>query len=172
MNKLPENPDEQMENNDAGGAPCQRGAVAVRIIDRLLGRGGSPGPDLEAAGAIVRDYAAYLESSAPLPGRLADAGGLPHDKQCIKEALGACISATGDPGLIEQLKYGYLMLCAWQPGIGERPIGVDFAGLDLEADPSTVAAEVAAGAGETRAWNARVKAEREALAFELMMLGV
>ena len=149
----------------------------MKILDQLLGRGPAPSresgsPDLDAAQQIVGEFACFLEISAPLPGRLADASELPHDKQAIKDALGACISATGDPQLIEQLKYGYLMLCAWQPGVGQQHIGVDFARLDLEAPVSAVAEQIEQQAGALDEWNLRILNERKTMAFDLMALGV
>ena len=128
--------------------------------------------DLAAERRVVSDYALFLETSAPMPGRLADSAELPHDKQRIKRALGACINATGDPDVITELKYGYMMLCAWQPGIGEQRIGIDYANLDLESDPLELAEQIQRQSGELDAWQAQVGAEKKSLAFELMMLGV
>lgn len=128
--------------------------------------------DLDTAQKIVQDYANFLEIAAPLPGRVADENRLPYSKQHIKNALSVCINATGDPELIGHLKNGYLMLCAWQPDVGQRVVGVDFSSLDLEADPMEVAESIQRHAEQMDRWDPLVQAEQAELATELKVLGV
>jgi hypothetical protein len=128
--------------------------------------------DQETAGRIVQDYARFLETSAPLPGRIADVIKLPHSKLMIKDALRICINSTGDPELIGHLKSGYLMLCAWQPDVGERTVGVDFTSLNLEADPMEVAERIQSQSAAMELWNPVIQAEQSELASELRALGV
>ena len=128
--------------------------------------------DLETAHRIVQDYADFLKTSAPLPGRLADERQLPHRKLNIKDALSVCINASSDPELIGHLKNGYLMLSAWQPGVGDSDIGVDFASLNLEADPLDVAEQIQRQSEVKHLWDPLIQAEQTELALELRALGV
>jgi hypothetical protein len=149
----------------------------MKIIRRLFGwavaRNDEFGAlDLDTARQVVQDYANFLETAAPLPGRIADETRLPHSKLHIKNALGVCINAANEPGLIGHLKNGYLMLSAWQPGVGENIIGVDFSNLDLEADPQVVAESIQLQSAHRDQWNPLIEAEQASLASELRTLGV
>lgn len=128
--------------------------------------------DLPTAQKIVQEYADFLEIAAPLPGRIADESRLPYSKLLIKNALSVCINSTGDRELIGHLKNGYLMLSAWQQGVGSRIVGVDFSNLDLEADPMEVAEAIQLQSANMERWNPLVRAEQAELASELKVLGV
>ena len=73
---------------------------------------------VETAHKIVHQYAEFLEAGAPLPGCVADVNQLPYPKQEIKAALVLCASTIDTPEITEDLKHGYLMLSAWQEGVG------------------------------------------------------
>ncbi|NCF19216.1 MAG: hypothetical protein GWP63_13315 [Haliea sp.] len=130
------------------------------------------GLDLDLARKVVQDYANFLNTSAPLPGCVADSQQLPHHKELIKESLFTCINATGDPELIGHLKNGYLMLSAWQEGVGEHNLGMDFTELDLEAEPMFTAAQVQRQRDEVAHWRPLVEAEQKLLSADLLAFGV
>lgn len=46
---------------------------------------------------IVQAYGKILETSAPVPGTVADASKLPYPKQQIKDAIVAALRSTDDP---------------------------------------------------------------------------
>ena len=142
------------------------------MFQRLSTRQQSPGLDLDNACAVVQGYANFLNVSPPLPGCVADSKQLPYDKELIKESIYICINATGDRELIAHLKNGYLMLCAWQDNVGDRPLGVDFTRLDLEADPLKTAAEIQQQSDDVAGWTPIVESEQKMLEADLMAFGV
>lgn len=144
----------------------------MAIFTRLFGRRGRAArqESFVTAQRRVLDYARYLESSPPLPGRILDASRLPHSKESLKSALLMCIGNSHDERLEEHLKAGYLMLSAFQPGVGEQDIGTDFASLDLEQDPLNVATSIEADEQRVRPWRQRVQEELELLKDDLLAL--
>lgn len=126
--------------------------------------------NLETAQMIVEDYGNFLQASAPLPGCVADTSRLPHDKDIIKDALLTCMGVIRDPGLIEHLKHGYLMLSAWQEGVGEKHLGIDFTQLNLEADPLQLAASIQRQKETVDKWEIIISAEQAALKSDLREL--
>jgi hypothetical protein len=126
----------------------------------------------ETAQRVIQDYEDFLKTSAPLPGCVADESQLPHPKEDIKQALSTCIGAIRDPELIEHLKHGYLMLCAWQHNVGINVLGVNFTELDLEQDPMTVAALIQQQSASIEQWKPWVEAEQASSHRELLALGV
>ena len=93
------------------------------LLRKVGARQESTGLDIAKAQRVVQDYRVFLETSAPLPGRVADERQLPHSKEQIKHAISVCISVIRDPQLNEHLKHGYLMLSAWQNGVGHKTWG-------------------------------------------------
>lgn len=128
--------------------------------------------DEETAAKVIGDYARFLETSAPPPGRIADTSELPHSKNLIKDALRLLINGTDDAELIGHLKNGYLMLSAWQAGVGEQTVGVDFTSLNLEADPMEIAQKIQCQNSGMDRWKPLIREEQSALAGELRTLGV
>ena len=116
---------------------------------------------------MVLDYARHIESWAPMPGCIADTTALPHAKDAMKKALLLCIASSNGPRMEEHLKAGYLMLSAYQSGVGEEMLGVRFAELDLEDDPAEVAAVINARSGDARKWDSQVRAELQQLQQDL-----
>ena len=142
-------------------------------IFHRLSRGNSPaGDDINLAQKVVQEYANFLNTSAPLPGCVADTSELPHEKALIKASLFACINATGDPELIGHFKNGYLMLSAWQQGVGNKVLGVDFTRINLEEDPIDIATDVQYQNEQVAHWTPVVLKEQKILAAELLSLGV
>ena len=127
---------------------------------------------LETARQVVQDYKEFLETSAPLPGRVADVSELPHSKDHIKDAISVCITVLGDPQLNEHLKYGYLMLSAWQNGVGAQTLGADFAQLDLDGDPLELAQQIQEQSAPMEKWKPVIQAEQARLTSELSAMGV
>ena len=72
------------------------------VLQRFFGSHSKPNYDIELARQVVQVYANFLNTSAPLPGCVADTNELPFDKEVIKASLYACINSTGDPELIQQ----------------------------------------------------------------------
>lgn len=126
---------------------------------------------VEAAQQIVQQYRLFLEDSAPLPGRVSDVSHLPHRKEIIKDAILVCIRAFRDPSLTEHLRHGYLMLSAWQSGVGEKDLGPDFSQLDLEADPMELAELIQQKSAAANKWTPLIKTEQAVLESELQAIG-
>jgi hypothetical protein len=142
------------------------------IFQRIFGSDRSAGRDIGLAHQVVQDYANFLNTSAPLPGCVADSSHLPHDKEVIKRSLFTCISCTEDAELIEHFKNGYLMLSAWQDAVGEQTLGLDFTGLDLEADPLDIAERIQLQGDRIARWQPVIEAEQKILAADLVSFGV
>ena len=144
----------------------------MAIFTRLFGRR-DPAAERQSfvrAQRRVLDYARYLEECPPMLGRILDQSKLPHNKESLKSALLMCIGNTHDERLEEHLKAGYLMLSAFQSGVGEQDIGADFAALDLEQDPLDVATRIELDEERAGAWRHRVQDELEALRDDLLAL--
>jgi hypothetical protein len=142
------------------------------VLQRIFRTEPAPPANLALAREVVRAYANFLNTSAPLPGCIADTRELPYDKEVIKESLFICISATGDPELIQHFRHGYLMLSAWQDDVGERRLGLDFTGMDLDADPAEIAEAVQHQSDEAACWTPVVVADQRRLAADLVAFGV
>lgn len=147
----------------------------MKMIKRLFSRDrASPEPtllQLQTAQRIVQEYADFLETSSPLPGRIADVSQLPHAKQTIKDAISVCITGFSDPVLSEHLRHGYLMLSAWQQDVGDSVIGVDYSGLDLEQDPILLAEQIQITSNTMGPWQSLVEIEQKQLHGELQEMG-
>jgi hypothetical protein len=142
------------------------------IFHRFFRENSHAADNIHSAQKVVQEYANFLNTSAPLPGCVADTSELPHRKALIKASLSACINATGDPGLIEHFKNGYLMLSAWQEGVGDKVLGVDFTRMNLEEDPIDIAEQVQYQNDQVEHWTPVVVREQKILAAELLSLGV
>ena len=142
------------------------------LLRKVGARQESAGVDIARAQSVVQDYRVFLEASAPLPGRVADEHQLPHSKELIKHAISVCISVIRDPQLTEHLKHGYLMLSAWQKGVGDANLGVDFTQLDLDIDPIALADIIQRESDVMSKWTPMIKAEQSILRAELTALGV
>lgn len=141
----------------------------MSIFTRLFGRQDRQQSFLQAQRRVL-DYARYLEECPPMLGRIIDVTKLPHDKQQLKSALLMCIGHSDEERLEEHLKAGYLMLSAFQSGVGEQDIGTDFASLDLEQDPLEIATHIEMEEELACSWRHRVQDELEQLKDDLMAL--
>ncbi len=139
-----------------------------RLLDHLLG---TPGRSqyLDARRQVA-DYAQFLERSAPMPGQVADANQLPHPKGELKLALLVCLGGASEARVKEQLEAGYLMLSAFQEGVGRPFVGANFAGLDLESDPEDVALALEEAYLEASPWRRLAMRDLERLREELQQL--
>ena len=160
---------------DAGSAPARPRAINSGQSNRLhvtanLATDG-PEPHIRSAQRIAQSYGHVLASSAPLPGCVADASQLPYEKDTIKQALAICLCASSDPQLIRQLKHGYLQLTAWQNGVGDKTLGLNFTRIDLEADPNEIAALLEEHSAAMAPWYTLIKDEHVTLEAELRALG-
>lgn len=143
-----------------------------RLFSRKISRARPCELSIETAQRVVQDYRVFLESSAPLPGRVADVSELPHSKDLIKDAISVCITELRDTQLTEHLKYGYLMLSAWQNGVGDKTLGPDFTQLDLEIDPLDLAQQIQQQSAPMEKWSPMIKDEQAKLTSELGAMGV
>lgn len=122
---------------------------------------------------IICDYAHLLDTDAPLPGCVTDASKLPHPKDTIKLAILTCmVTSGGDEELMRHLRHGYLMLSAFQDGVGEQTLGMDFTNIDLEQDPEAVAFQVQRQSQGVAPWKPAIEAEQGQLLQELRAAGV
>ena len=142
------------------------------VLQRIFRSDKPAGQDMALAHRVVMEYANFVNTSAPLPGCVADSSQLPYDKEVIKRSLFTCISGTGDREIIEHFKNGYLMLSAWQDAVGEQTLGLDFTGLDLEADPLDVAEQIQLQGDRAARWKPVIEAEQKILAADLVSFGV
>jgi hypothetical protein len=144
------------------------------IFQRLLSREDNNLHQMspEMAEQVVQRYGGCVATCAPLPGRVADTALLPYSKAVIKEALALSISSSADPELREHLRCGYLMLSAWQDGVGLEPLGPDFTRLNLEADPLEIATAIEEQTEAVSPWRPVIEAEQEVLQRELASMGL
>ena len=142
------------------------------VLQRIFRSDKPAGQDMALAHRVVMEYANFVNTSAPLPGCVADSSQLPYAKEVIKRSLFTCISGTGDREIIEHFKNGYLMLSAWQDAVGEQTLGLDFTGLDLEADPLDVAEQIQLQGDRAARWKPVIEAEQKILAADLAWLAV
>jgi len=125
---------------------------------------------IDTARKIVRDYAKFMEKSTPLPGCIADIEPLPHPKQRIKDAIGISLRATRDEILVDELKCGYLMLSAWQDGVGSQTLGLDFTSLDLDCDPVLLAEKIQNHSNTIESWKPMIETDQRSLRKEFERL--
>jgi hypothetical protein len=142
--------------------------IFTRLFGRRLGRARDLGY-VEAQRQVL-DYARYLENSPVMPGCIVDESRLPHPKEELKSSLLQCIGNSSDPRLGEHLKSGYLMLCAFQPDVGDMTLGTDFATLDLEQDSLTIATRVEQDSELAGPWQRQVQNELGCLREDLHKL--
>lgn len=146
----------------------------MNVFNRLLKRGkagnGSTLMSIETAHRVVREYGHFLETSAPLPGCVADVDQLPHSKEYIKAAIGVCVNKIKVPEVIEELKNGYLMLSAWQNDVGEQTLGLDFTQLDLNEDPVLIAQMIQQQSDGIGRWKPMIEADQIALMSEFVKI--
>ncbi|QFU75308.1 hypothetical protein EY643_06385 [Halioglobus maricola] len=144
----------------------------MTIFSRIFGRRGASENQLGYVEAQrkVLDYARYLEDSPVMPGRVVDESDLPHSKRELKASLLKCIGNSDDARLSEHLKSGYLMLSAFQSGVGVKALGTDFANLDLERDPMDIATEIEESQEIANFWKAWVQSELEQLQQDIYAL--
>ena len=144
------------------------------IFQRLLSRDDSGMEQMsqEMADQVVQRYGGCVATCAPLPGRVADTALLPYSKAVIKQALAISISSSADPELRQHLRCGYLMLSAWQDGVGLAPLGPDFTRLNLETDPLEIATAIEEQTEMVAPWRPVIEAEQEVLQRELASMGL
>lgn len=121
---------------------------------------------------IVQAYGSFLETSAPIPGTVADVNKLPYTKQQIKDAIVAALHISEDPQMKEHLKAGYIQLSDWQEGVGESNQGVDVSALDMSQDTDELAKTALEQPEGAEKWNALAQKEQEALKKELQAMGL
>ena len=142
----------------------------MNMFNGLLNRG-KPGSgatlmSIETAHKVVQEYGDFVETSAPLPGCVADVNQLPYSKEYIKAAIGVCANKIRVPEVIEELKNGYLMLSAWQYDVGQQTLGLDFTQLNLDEDPILVAEIIQQQDDRMRGWKPMIEADQAALMSE------
>ncbi len=146
----------------------------MTLFNGLLKRGkpssGSTLMSIETAHKVVREYGHFLETSAPLPGCVADVNQLPHSKEYIKAAIRVCVNKIRVPEVIEELKSGYLMLSAWQNDVGEQTLGLDFTQLDLDEDPMLVAQMIHQQNDSIGRWKPMIAADQITLMSEFVKM--
>ena len=101
---------------------------------------------------------------------MADASRLPHPKTELKLALLLCLAEAHDDMMREHLEAGYLMLSAFQEGVGGESVGERFADMDLEASPEQIAATLERKHHQAAPWRRRSEEELQRLQLELDQL--
>ncbi|RLA42694.1 MAG: hypothetical protein DRR06_13865 [Gammaproteobacteria bacterium] len=145
-------------------------SILRRLFPPVKASNDAPLMAFESAHRIVRDYGDFLQTSAPLPGCVADEKQLPHAKIHIKDAIGVYVNTIGERGVTEELKHGYLMLSAWQDGVGDQPLGVNFSEFDLDEDPLLVAQKIQDQSATMGKWKPIIEADQAELISEFELL--
>jgi hypothetical protein len=81
---------------------------------------------LEQAQSIIRSYGPVLEEKGQKQLYVSDESKLPYPKEQIKKAIFIALIVSDDPDTREMLKTGYLSLCLWQMGVGEKDVMYSF----------------------------------------------
>ena len=156
-------------------------ALGAGVIAKWLARGFEDNkkrvayeaqPQSSDATAIIQAYGKVLETSAPVPGCVADESKLPYPKETIKKAIIAGLRSTEDKQMKEHFKVGYIQLADWQPDIGENDQGLDLSAIDGSQDTESLASAVLEQSSGSEAWVAIAQKEQEALKQELEELGL
>lgn len=126
--------------------------------------------NVETAHKVIHEYAAFMETGAPLPGCVANVDQLPYPKEKIKAAIAVCATTINAPEITEDLKHGYLMLSAWQEDVGGQTLGLDFRQLNLDEDPMLVAERIQRQSANIERWKPLVKADQVSLLAEFERL--
>ena len=146
----------------------------MSMFNRLFKRGHAEDKptllSVETAHKVVHQYAEFLETGAPLPGCVADVNQLPYPKEKIRAALALCATTTDAPDITEDLKHGYLMLSAWQEGVGGQTLGLNFGELNLDEDPMLIAERIQHQSASIQRWEPLIKAEQMSLLAEFERL--
>jgi hypothetical protein len=121
---------------------------------------------------IVQAYGRILETSAPVPGSVADASKLPYPKHQIKDAIIAALRSTDDPRIQEHLKVAYIQLSDWQEGVGESNQGLDASTFDMSQDTEALAKSVLGQSVDSERLRTVTQREQEMLKQELLALGL
>lgn len=121
----------------------------------------------EQARMIVDAYARFLETSGPLPGQVMDISSLPCEKGEIRRALLLCLNCNLDTDLQADLEAGFLLLSAFQDGVGTLPAGEVFAALDLDACPREINAYLAGEHDAFEPWRKKARTELQRLRREV-----
>jgi len=150
-----------------GLSPNEAGEIWLKKYTGIA----SPTQDNDDPTTIIQDYGDIIVNSAPTPGCVADESKLPYPKEKIKEAIIWGLRNTEDPDAINSLKFGYVQLASWQPGIGESDKGLDLTKLDLNQDIMIHAEEIIKQTGGSNDWKEASESERETLYQELEHLG-
>lgn len=147
----------------------------MQYLNHLLGRWRKSSENKHreprTAKELVEDYLYFLESSPPLPGRVADTERLPYSKVTIKAALSARLMLPLHPDLSERLRQSYLMLSAWQEGVGNEALGLNFEQLDLTVEPEELSKIIRTISASMERWTPQIDSERATLMQELKTMG-
>ena len=155
------------------GAYTALQSINATLIAKKLERQESNSFPLDADLArVVQAYGKVLETKAPAPGTVADVKKLPYPKPVIKKALVAALRITDDPKMKEHLKIGYILLSAWQEGVGENDQGLNTLALDMSQDTKSLAQAVLEQSSGSEKWIAKAQEEKETLAKELQEMGL
>ena len=152
------------------------GGTEMGLFGNLFGKScdQTTKPSISSAQAleIIQRYGKVIETEAPTPGCIADAGKLPYPKSQIKEALVIGLRATKDPQTANALKICYLQLADWQEGVGESNLGLDIGELmAANHDTETLINKIASQSELDDKWKATVAADQESLKQDLVRLG-
>lgn len=131
-----------------------------------------PPMTVEAAEKIVQDYGRTWRSMARPGSAIRDIRNLPHPKEHIKQALILSRLLNTDPKDREILKTGYILLADCQEGVGDIPVGLDLAGMNLNGDSHELAKQIDEPVRRFLKWDAVVRKEMEVLKSELQKLGL
>ena len=145
---------------------------ATMVATRLESQEPGSGPSDTNFERVVQAYGKLLDTSAPVPGTVADVNKLPYSKQQIKDAIFAALRMTDDPQIKEHLKSGYIQLSGWQEGVGESNQGLDVSALDMSQDIESLAKTVIEQSTGSEKWTAIAQKEQEVLKQELQELGL
>ena len=121
---------------------------------------------------IIQVYGNIMELQSPSQGCVADTSELPFPKEQIKNAIIFGLESTDNPQIKEALKTGYIQLAAWQDGVGNSHIGINYEKMDLDENPRKLVNQISNQRGEIEKWMRVAEMERQSLKNELIKLGL
>jgi hypothetical protein len=131
---------------------------------------------IDGAFAVIRTMGEFFETNNPGPLMVADEKKLPFTKEQIRMAVLIALRARPTAQEKELLKYLFLEIANWQPGVGEKDVGPDYSLLDTskETTPEALLAQaklLKADEEKFKKWAPIIEEERSKAQQTLERLG-
>lgn len=120
---------------------------------------------------VVQRYRRIMVDDATSLGCVADERKLPDSKEQIKKALLLSLAEEEDEQAREHLKTGYILLANFQPGVGEKNVGIHVTNKDMAGSSESERTKVVTQSDVYKKWQPVVDKEFEELVNDLRKLG-